>query len=79
MAKSPLEIIREKYERKETVADAYGRIITVKPLTTSQQIRVREMAGNSDAGVIGILTLGASVLKIDQGILSARCGFRRRY
>jgi hypothetical protein len=66
MAKSVLETIKEKYARKETIADEYGRIIIVKPLTTSQQVKVREMAGNGDPGVIGILTLAASIVSIDE-------------
>ena len=38
----------------------------LKPLTTSQQVKVREMAGNGDPGVIGILTLAASIVTIDE-------------
>lgn len=67
---SALEKIRAKYERKETVADDYGRIITVRPLTTSQQVKVREMAVGGDPGVVGILTLAASVMKIDNAVFA---------
>lgn len=63
--KSALETIRAKYEKTETVTDGYGRIITVRRLSTPQQIAVREMANSSDPTVIGVLTLGASVAKID--------------
>lgn len=63
--KSVLETIRAKYEKTETVSDGYGRMITVRRLSTPQQIAVREMANSSDPTVIGVLTLGASVAKID--------------
>ncbi len=63
--KSVLETIRAKYQKTETVSDDYGRIIVVRRLSTPQQIAVREMANSSDPTVIGVLTLGASVAKID--------------
>lgn len=63
--KSALETIRAKYQKKETVSDEYGRILVVRRLDTPQQIAVREMATSSDPTVIGVLTLGASVVSID--------------
>lgn len=63
--KSALETIRAKYEKTETVSDDYGRVIVVRRLSTPQQIAVREMSNSSDQTVICVLTLGASVAKID--------------
>jgi hypothetical protein len=63
--KSALETIRAKYEKTETVCDGYGRIITVRRLNTPQQTAVREMSSSSELTVIGVLTMGASVAKID--------------
>jgi hypothetical protein len=68
--KSVLETIRAKYERTETVTDGYNRIIVVRCLSAPQQITVREMANTSDPTVIGLLTLGASVTKIDDIIFA---------
>jgi hypothetical protein len=68
--KSVLETIRAKYERTETVTDGYNRIIVVRCISAPQQITVREMASASDPTVIGLLTLGASVAKIDDMIFA---------
>lgn len=62
---SVLDKIREKYAKTETVSDEYGRILVVRRLNTSQRLAVREMALTGDPEVVGTMTLGASVVSID--------------
>jgi hypothetical protein len=62
---SVLEKIRDKYAKTETVSDEYGRIIVVRRLNTSQRLAVREMANSGNPEVVGTMTLGASIVSID--------------
>jgi hypothetical protein len=62
---TPLDKIRSKYAKKETVSDGFGRIIVARRLTTSQQVAVREMAASGDPAVVGLLTRAASVESVD--------------
>jgi hypothetical protein len=64
-AMSVLDDIKAKYQKTETVADAYGRVIVVRRLSPSQQITVREWANTTDDSVIGMLSFAASVVSID--------------
>jgi hypothetical protein len=64
-AMSVLDDIKAKYQKTETVADAYGRVIVVRRLSPSQQITVREWANTTDDSVIGMLSFAASVASID--------------
>lgn len=62
---SPSEEIVSRYNRIERQADDLGRMIGVKRLRPSLEVKIRTMAGTDDVDVLNMLMLGASVVEID--------------
>jgi hypothetical protein len=64
------EEILARYRKTESVADTLGRIITVRRLRPSQQVAIMRMAESGSESVVAALTSAASVMKIDEDVIS---------
>jgi hypothetical protein len=59
------EEILARYKKVEREADSFGRLIGVKRLNPSQQLKIMEMSNSDNEGVRTALFAAASVCEID--------------
>lgn len=60
-----LEKIKARYAAIEREADGFGRLIGVRRLRPSEQVKIMEMTVNRDPETIGYLNICASVCEVD--------------
>jgi hypothetical protein len=57
--------ILDRYAKTKDIADPFGRVLKVRRLRVSEQLRIIKMAETQDPVVISLMTAAASVAAVD--------------
>lgn len=57
---------KDRYGKRAAHADEWGRIIEVRPLRPSEQLRIMKMIESEDANLRGMCSIAATVTKIGE-------------